>query len=277
MSYQAAKRRRIDQAASTLSKPFKSPLRKPAPTTSADNGGNLSTPNKQETSLKTSHSNPNPVLSHTTTTTSSTNSPRTPSALKRSTNPSSRQSTTPSSLSSPSAPPELLALQKQHTALTSRLAALRAELDTINQALKVEKSGQDAELEVLIRKWKTASREAAEELFVGAEERVKRMGGVKGWREGMRKAEERRARWDEEEMVANAVNGGEGEDGEEIEGLRAEEVDVDVDVDADVAKEKKEGDGDGDEDESFTMDMMLKSLNIELDLIGFDKDTQQWV
>ena len=31
------------------------------------------------------------------------------------------------------------------------------------------------------------------------------------------------------------------------------------------------------DDEGFTMDMMLKSLNIELDVIGFDKEAQRWV
>jgi len=29
--------------------------------------------------------------------------------------------------------------------------------------------------------------------------------------------------------------------------------------------------------QSFTMDMMLKTLNIELDLIGYDRHRQTWV
>lgn len=31
------------------------------------------------------------------------------------------------------------------------------------------------------------------------------------------------------------------------------------------------------DDESFTMDMMLKQLNIELDVIGYDKASQRWI
>lgn len=30
-------------------------------------------------------------------------------------------------------------------------------------------------------------------------------------------------------------------------------------------------------EQAFTMDMMLRSLNIELKLIGYDKDAQRWV
>ena len=32
-----------------------------------------------------------------------------------------------------------------------------------------------------------------------------------------------------------------------------------------------------DGDKGFTMDMMLRSLNIELSVIGFDKEGQRWV
>lgn len=28
--------------------------------------------------------------------------------------------------------------------------------------------------------------------------------------------------------------------------------------------------------QTFTMDMMLRSLNIDLELIGYDKDAQRW-
>lgn len=48
-------------------------------------------------------------------------------------------------------------------------------------------STRDTELESLIAKWKLASREAAEEVFQGAQERVNRMGGVDAWREQSRK------------------------------------------------------------------------------------------
>lgn len=125
------------------------------------------------------------------------------------------------------------------------------ELDTVTQALKVEQSGQDAELEVLVVKWKTASREAAEELFVGAEERVKGMGGVKGWRENAKRAQESRARWDDEGRGVGV--GGElgSEEGEEDERRRAdmvEEIEGLERTGGSRDEDKcKDGEGDGDE------------------------------
>lgn len=56
--------------------------------------------------------------------------------------------------------------------------------------------------------------------------------------------------------------GGEGDGGEEGE------------------REGEEGDGDGDGEEGeggYTMDMMLKDLNVELAVVGFDKVGQRWV
>ncbi|KKZ67207.1 hypothetical protein EMCG_07105 [[Emmonsia] crescens] len=286
MSYQAAKRRRIDHATSTLSKPFKSPLRKQVQNTSAEiDDEKADTMPKSE--ARVNNASGNAVMSASSIQTSgSINPPRTPiAAIKRPTiippTPPPTTVNTLSSLSSPIAPSELVALQKQHSALTTRLANLRMELDTVTQALKVEQSGQDVELEVLVAKWKAASREAAEELFVGAEERVKRMGGVKGWRENAKRAQESRARWDDEDRGVNVGGGGElgSEGGEEDERRRAE---MDEEIEglertSDSRDEDKGKDGEEDEDESFTMDMMLKSLNIELDIIGFDKDTQQWI
>lgn len=29
--------------------------------------------------------------------------------------------------------------------------------------------------------------------------------------------------------------------------------------------------------QNFTMDMMLRSLNIDLDVIGYDKESQKWI
>lgn len=119
--------------------------------------------------------------------------------------------------------PETAALQKQQRALQSRLSALRSELDTARQALRVESSDKDTELEALIAKWKSVSQNAAEEVFAGAQERVSRMGGMKAWREQMRSQS---ARWEEEEMSSwygSAEAEGFGNvDAEEVEARRAE-------------------------------------------------------
>lgn len=86
-------------------------------------------------------------------------------------------------------------LQKQHAALHARLLSLRSELDTAQQALRIERSGRDEELRGLIEKWRRISQDVAEELFPYARDRVERMGGVRVWR---RKEKERLKRVREE-------------------------------------------------------------------------------
>ncbi|OAX81575.1 hypothetical protein ACJ72_04087 [Emergomyces africanus] len=286
MEYQAAKRRRIAQATSTLSKPFKSPLRKQVQQTSAENYNEQSDRvSKSEAPINDNTSNSNNMTISTSSSPipSKINTSHTTSAVIKgptiniTTPPPTTAATKLSSVPSPRAPSELITLQKEHSALTTRLANLRMELDTVVHALKVEQSGQDVELERLIAKWKAASRTAAEELFIGAEERVQRMGGVKGWRDSAKKAQESRARWDYDERGVEDQSGSEEEDkvGRRKAGMEGEIEGLEGVIDSKDGDKGK--DGEVDEDESFTMDMMLKSLNIELDVIGFDKDTQQWI
>lgn len=168
---------------------------------------------------------------------------------------------------------DVLILQKRHTHLLNQLSAARASLETSNQALKIETSDRDAELEVLTVKWRSASRAAAEEVFAGARDRVNKMGGVGAMRNREKQKTEVAWGWDDapkkessDDDVGNEENGdnpwigedgGEGQDDRE-EGARKVEIY-------------------GDDDEGYTMDMMLRTLNIELDLIGFDKGLQKWV
>jgi hypothetical protein len=99
----------------------------------------------------------------------------------------------------PAKDPEYLSLQKQHSALVLQLSRLKQSLDTAQQAFKIQSSNTDAELETLIRKWRLVSREAAEELFAGAKDRVNRMGGVGAWQERNQK---RAQEWDEGEPIS---------------------------------------------------------------------------
>jgi hypothetical protein len=93
---------------------------------------------------------------------------------------------------------DYISLQKDHSALILQLSKLKQSLDIAQQALKTQSSNTDMELEILIRKWRLVSREAAEELFAGAKDRVNRMGGVGAWRERNQKQTQG---WDEEEPV----------------------------------------------------------------------------
>ena len=99
--------------------------------------------------------------------------------------------------------PNLHALEKEHSALLSQLSNLRQSLDTAQQALQIASSSTDIELETLITKWKHASREAAEEVFRGAKDRVNGMGGMGAWQERSRK---RPKGWDDEDPQPDLRN-----------------------------------------------------------------------
>ncbi|KAJ0420476.1 hypothetical protein BJY00DRAFT_283947 [Aspergillus carlsbadensis] len=266
----SAKRRRLDNASAALSRPFKSPLRRDTQTvlkeetTSLEKGQSIaSIPSTQSTpSLEKTPQNP---LRTPTSTNTLTTPP--PTARKRTTY---RQRSTVGQ-NSVRKDPEIQGLEKEQRALQSRLASLHSELDTVQQALRIESSSRDEELEALIVKWKKVSQDAAEEVFTGAQERISRMGGVKGWREKMRKAENR---WEQEEMESwfgNVDAEALDFDADEVEARRAE-----MREEAEKkAREKREAETN--ESEEFTMDMMLKTLNIDLKLIGYDKADQRWI
>ncbi|PKY07614.1 hypothetical protein P168DRAFT_302507, partial [Aspergillus campestris IBT 28561] len=248
------KRRRLDATASTLSKPFKSPLRRP-PATAAEAAAAPHTPTKHEeqpsTSTPQAHSTPDTITTTPRTAITTTTSTPTPTSKRKHT---------------PLLPadPALLHLHKQQRAFQARLSSLRSELDTAQQALRLECSTQDAELEVLVAKWRVVAQSAAEEVFEGASERVARMGGMKAWRERMR--EGRMGGWGEEQQERGA-GGEEDDDGEVLErhGRRGME---------DEKGETRDGD-DGEDEEEFTMDVMLKTLNVDLRMIRFDKGQQR--
>lgn len=158
--------------------------------------------------------------------------------------------------------------------------------------------GQNAPLEELVAKWKGASRMAAEELFDLIKERVDGMGGAKAWREmqagrGRGFAEDD---WDPGETRQKEATEGWG-GGSQGETLDSEEM-------ASASRKAESGDHDGpgglNNDETvrcclgtgrdgrvaaranfhtpqeFTMRMMLKSLNIEPELVGYDTVEEAW-
>lgn len=149
------------------------------------------------------------------------------------------------------------------------------------------------------------SRSAAEEVYKGVRDKVNRMGGVGAWRERERRRGEWRGGWDEE------VNGGwdgrgkeevEGEEGGEAREKREEREQYEGEVSEYNAREEggrkmdplfEEGRDDdvsldgrarGEVErrklivkQTFTMDMMLRQLHVELNVIGYDKEEQRWL
>jgi Swi5-dependent recombination DNA repair protein 1 len=195
----SSKRRRLENATSTLAKPFKSPLRRPVQAkekaddkSSATASPRSTTNEKDEANTPGSTSTPLPSKTTTPTTTPG------PTFQTRKRKTTTGTNTITSTRKSPILlDPELSALQRHHHTLESRLSTLRADLDNAKQALRIESSNRDTELESLIAKWRAISQDAAEEVFVGTQGRVARMGGMGAWREQMRSQQEK---WEREEM-----------------------------------------------------------------------------
>ncbi|EAW07363.1 putative DNA repair protein Dds20/Mei5 [Aspergillus clavatus NRRL 1] len=276
-----SKRRRVDQAASSLSKPFKSPLRRPA-----QQGTEKEEASKNMTSSVNSEAENQAVgesdtQEHSLLSTPVSTSTRLPSSTPTSPSPNwqvRKRKSIPSQIT-PSkkgilADPVISKLQKEQRTLQTRLSALRSQLDTAQQALKIESSTKDAELEALILKWKAVSQDAAEEVFAGAQERVSRMGGMKAWREQM---QSNSAKWEQEELES-WYGSAEAEDVEaDDDQLERRKVELLGEVEM---RKKKQKEGQGDEaveDEEFTMDIMLKMLKIDLKMVGYDKAAQRWI
>ncbi|KAK4105617.1 hypothetical protein N658DRAFT_483068 [Parathielavia hyrcaniae] len=159
----------------------------------------------------------------------------------------------------------ILASQRQ---LASQLRAAQAQLDLVRQARRIEQAsaasatagraggegegeggidgggGGDAGLQGMISRWKAASRLAAEDLFELVRGRVEGVGGVRAWRARQREGGSGRERERERDDESGGEDGNEDEeDGEETE---------------------------------FTMLAMLKSLNIDPDVVGYDPVEDRW-
>ena len=161
----------------------------------------------------------------------------------------------------------------------------------LTQAQTLATSTKDDDLAVLVDKWRTASRAAAEELFGSTRDRVNRMGGVGAWKEREKESKERQMQWDKEEMEAEREK---MEEAKESGNVSEEAYDryAELDSEREKVEEEKETFKEADDDvsarrhacnslalilnQSFTMDMMLKTLNIDLKLIGYNKEAQRW-
>ncbi|KAJ5767361.1 uncharacterized protein N7511_004977 [Penicillium nucicola] len=246
MAQPPSKRRRVD-AAATLSKPFKSPMRRPVPTAATS----PATP----VAAKTFNDTPT-LASRLSISDTPTNPPST----------ENRQSTI-RPLSTPtrfrSSDPDILALQKQQRVIQSRIASLRTNLDTAAQALQLESSTKDTELEGLIVKWRRISQDAADEAFVGAQARVNKMGGMKAWK---RHSKRDATRWEEDEETR------------EIEHVDEEEEEYrNLGGLSEMLEGRKIIERGTESDEEFCMGYMLQTLNIDPKLIGYDVVAQRWI
>ena len=155
----AAKRRRVKSASHTLSKPFRSPFK-------------AATKPQEDRECGASAGSPNPPAI------SDEKRPAEPALTPRRTpfGPSPSRTAEPRrwSRANFSNEPILNSLLKEERSLERELKELKAELDTVEQARKIETKEEDEELVGLIEKWKGAARVAAEEVFEKVSDRVNR-------------------------------------------------------------------------------------------------------
>ncbi|TVY48686.1 Swi5-dependent recombination DNA repair protein [Lachnellula occidentalis] len=134
-----------------------------------------------------------------------------------------------------------------------------------------------------------------------------RMGGPRAWKEMQKKQDEFQNTWDQPDEQMNNGNGagGDSDDDEaEAEARAAAKKDLyaQYDVEEETENEKSQrpkglgdtGERPGEEDvrillalamvviltiwlQEFTMAMMLRTLNVDLDVIGYDREQQRWV
>ena len=194
-----AKRRRLNDATSTLKKPFKSPFRTPLRPTTGSEPPHSDSPDTSTPERSFPYTTPLTTSGTAHNATSQSNS--VPSTPAPTTQPSfSKSLTSRSSFSTPARPAQKKTPSK--TSLTRELMQLRSEIQILTQAHALATSTKDDNLQVLIDRWRTASRSAAEELFGSTRDRVNRMGGVGAWKEREKEAKERTMKWDLEEREA---------------------------------------------------------------------------
>ncbi|RPB25220.1 hypothetical protein L211DRAFT_104417 [Terfezia boudieri ATCC MYA-4762] len=181
--------------------------------------------------------------------------------------------------------PEIAELNAQLTTLRSRLKTAQTYLSMSQQALLLESlppahKDSDEHLEELISKWRGAARQAADYLFGVAGDRVNRMGGARAYFERER---DRKNKWEGGE-ADSGVNSGwaDAEDGANVDPEVIEErkrqliAEYDLEEPSPSSKSRKEVDIAQTDDDHFTMEMMLKTMNIDFRLIGFCPDRQCW-
>lgn len=192
MSTPQAKRRRLNDATKTLHKPFKSPFRTPLkPNLGSDppssdppeNGAPVLTASNSGTVKE--HPVPyRPSPDHSTTNVAQLLLPR--SSLPTPTRPRLSQRKV--------APPK--------SSLTREIADVRNDIQILSQAHALATSSKDNDLIVLVERWRTASRAAAEELFATTRDRVNRMGGVGAWKDREKEQKEWNIKAEREELEA---------------------------------------------------------------------------
>jgi Swi5-dependent recombination DNA repair protein 1 len=192
MSTPQAKRRRLNDATKTLHKPFKSPFRTPLKPNLGSDPLSSDPPEISTPSVRVSDSGiaqEHLVSNRPTPDRSTANLAKSP--LPRSGLPPPTRPRLSQKKSAPSKP-----------SLTREIIELRNDIQILSQAHALTTSSKDDDLFVLVERWRTASRAAAEELFASTRDRVNRMGGVGAWKDREREQKEWKIKAEREDMEA---------------------------------------------------------------------------
>lgn len=290
----ASKRRRMDVANSTLRKPFRSPLLA-RPGSSSTPPASASTPSKPSakpvsaSSPLTSPKHLSPdrggddgdATANTTAGTTTTTTIATTTATPRNRSTPTRPVRGPlftSPGSSSSGDVELQAARKKHAALVAQIREVRESNQTMAQALALEANPKrDEDLKESIRKWTLAARDAADTLFGIAGDKVNALGGPGGdaWR-GMLSGGRgsfgdggKSFGWDDEPQKPPRCGSDGGDDGDDDDGPG------DGDGDEGIGGEDCEPPA-ADQAEPWGMRLMLRTLGIPEQMLGWDEDGACW-
>lgn len=157
------KRRRLDANASTLRKPFRSPLKVPIDDRASRRPSTASNLEQQRPdSLPSLAQRP----------------PREPRTNELH---SSHVRGTPTSTNNSCSNDDITNLQKRYSALAQELRKLKQDLDIAEQAQKLSSSTGEKQLESVTLRWRDIARSAADQVFELTNHRVKEMGGIRAW------------------------------------------------------------------------------------------------
>ncbi|KNG48844.1 gpi-anchored wall transfer protein [Stemphylium lycopersici] len=277
MSTPQAKRRRLNEATKTLQKPFKSPFRTPLKPSIGDDPPSSDPPELNTPTATASAEGSAPIRPTIPTSNGGQQaSTTTRSGLQSTARPPALRPSKPLLPHLTSSKPSRVATKKTPSkpSLAREIMQLRNEIQMLTQAQTLATSTKDDDLVVLVDKWRTASRAAAEELFGCTRDRVNRMGGVGAWKEREKESKQRQMQWDQEEMQAERERMEEAKENGEVS-EEAYDRYAEMEGEREKIEEEKET-FKGADDDSFTMDMMLKTLNIDLRLIGYNEEAQRW-
>ncbi|TQS37944.1 hypothetical protein Golomagni_01561 [Golovinomyces magnicellulatus] len=303
MSLPAAKRRRRDVANKTLSKPFRSPFKRtlqPAGKSPQESNSVYATP-------KASLLDPEIAKNSFVCNSQSHLSPLDLNLSSGRKFPSRKAQYSPTKTTAINSDPEVSSLLRIQRDLEKKLKECNELLDTAEQARKIEYEARqrgpgqqiDGELIELIGKWTHASRQAAEELFAKVQDRVNRMGGPRAWKEMEKRRTENFNKWDQDESYNQTNNVSDDEDADSNIEKRDIYAEYSIDPETDIEKSQRVNNNfeelPGEEDvleflflliysnlanifaQDFNMAMMLKTMNIDLEIIGYDRTQQQWI